>query len=359
MLPTFSHRLLTWYDREGRKDLPWQLDKTPYRVWVSEVMLQQTQAQTVIPYFKQFVGKFPTPSALAAARPDEVLRQWAGLGYYARARNLHLAARRVCERFGAEVPQRYEDLITLPGIGRSTTGAILALCFDRAFPILDGNVKRVLARHEDVAGWPGETAVARRLWALSEALLPRKRVADYTQAIMDLGATVCTRVRPRCADCPVSRDCKARIGGHIAERPATCPKRRKPTRSTAMLIITHDNEVLLERRPATGIWGGLLSLPEVRRASDAPAWCRRRLGFDAKPIRWSRLTHEFTHFKLNIEPVAIHFHRPPHRIMESNNLVWCKIRNADGAGVPAPVKKLLAQLNQSAKTTEVKHDTHR
>ncbi len=349
---SFSSRLLTWYDRAGRKDLPWQLDKTPYRVWVSEIMLQQTQAQTVIPYFVRFIKRFPTPAALAAAPLDEVLKQWAGLGYYARARNLQLAARQLCARFDGEVPRQYEHLVALPGIGRSTAGAILALCFDRAFPILDGNVKRVLARHENVAGWPGKAAVARQLWTLAETLLPRRRVSDYTQAIMDLGAGVCTRARPRCGDCPVSRDCKARLSGCVAERPAIRPPRRKPTRSTVMLIVTHRDRVLLRRRPATGIWGGLLCLPEVEQPGDAASWCRRQLGLEAETVRWQSLMHEFTHFKLSIKPMAVHCLRPPRRVMEENNLVWYKIRDADGAGVPAPVKKLLARLDQTTLIVE-------
>ena len=358
MLSSFSDRLLAWYDREGRRGLPWRIVRTPYRVWVSEIMLQQTQVRTVIPYFKSFVERFPTPASLAAARRDDVLRQWAGLGYYARARNLHLAARRVRERFGGELPRRYEDLAALPGIGRSTAGAILTLCFGQAFPILDGNVRRVLARHRDVAGWPGEAAVARRLWELSSALLPRRRAADYTQAIMDLGATVCTRGSPRCRDCPVARDCRARVGGFVAERPTARPKKRKPSRTVVMLIVTCDDEVLLQRRPEAGTWGGLLSLPEVGARDDVLPWCRRRLGREAEAVPWDRLAHEFTHFSLGIEPVAVHLDRPPRRVMENGGLdvgdggldvgdgglEWFRIRDAAGAGVPAPVRKLLIRL---------------
>ena len=356
MASNFSSSLIAWHDLAGRKDLPWQIDKTPYKVWVSEIMLQQTQVHTVIPYFKRFIKKFPMPQTLADAKLDEVLKLWAGLGYYARARNLHLAAQSVCEQFDGEVPRRYEELVSLPGIGRSTAGAILALCFDQAFPILDGNVKRVLTRHENVAGWPGKATVARQLWSLSEVLLPRKRISDYTQAIMDLGSLVCTRRNPSCGDCPVSQSCKAHIGKCINERPATRPKRCKPTRSTVMLIITHADKVLLQRRPTSGIWGGLLCLPEVERINDASSWCRRRLGYDKKTTRWNDLAHEFTHFKLNIKPVAIHFQRLPKRVMEKSDLFWCKIRNADDAGVPAPIRKLLIQLNKSThvnKSTQV------
>ena len=344
MPSSFSKRLLIWYDHAGRKDLPWQLDKTPYRVWVSEVMLQQTQVQTVIPYFERFVRKFPTLSVLAAASIDEVVKYWAGLGYYARARNLHLAARQICEQFDGKVPQKYEDLIALSGIGRSTAGAILALCFNQPFPILDSNVKRVLTRHKNIEGWPGKADVSQQLWALSATLLPRENIADYTQAMMDLGAMVCTRIRPHCNDCPVSLDCEAYIKKCIADRPSTLPKRKKPMRSAAMLIITHDDKVLLQRRPSTGIWSGLLCLPEIRQANDAATWCQRQFGIETDALRWDKMTHEFTHFKLNIYPVVIHLRRLPHQIMESDNFVWCKIRHAKNAGVPAPIKKLLTQL---------------
>ena len=325
--------------------MPWQLDRTPYRVWVSEIMLQQTRTRTVIPYFERFVASFPNAAALAAASPGEVLRLWAGLGYYARARNLHLAARQLCERFDGELPSRYELLIQLPGIGRSTAGAILALCFDRSFPILDGNVKRVLTRHRDIEGWPGKAEVAKRLWVLSEELLPAKRIADYTQAIMDLGATLCTRTRPRCGVCPVSSDCKAKIEGRVADRPTPAPGRRRPVRSVAMLMITYNGEVLLQRRPATGVWGGLLCLPEIDREDDAVSWCQRRVGVCAEACLWSKLRHEFTHFSLDIYPVGIRLQKRPGNVMESGDgFIWYRIGDASRAGVPAPVGKLLAKL---------------
>ena len=344
MSVSFSNRLLVWYDREGRRDFPWQIDKTPYRIWVSEIMLQQTQAQTVIPYFESFIARFPTMSTLAAASIDEVLKLWAGLGYYARARNLHLAARQICERFDCKIPSRYELLTELPGIGSSTAGAILALGFGRSFPILDGNVKRVLTRHNDIEGWPGRACVAKQLWSLSRELLPRKRIADYTQAIMDLGATVCTRGQPLCSVCPVSSDCKAKIEGCIADRPTPAPRRHKSTRSVQMLVVTCNDEVLLQRRPAGGIWGGLLSLPEVGYSSDAATWCQRRFGVCAKIHRWEKFVHKFTHFSLSIYPVNIHLQNMPRRIMEGDSSVWYKIIEAGQAGVPAPVKALLEKL---------------
>ena len=353
MSASFSDRLLAWYDREGRRDLPWQLDRTPYRVWVSEIMLQQTRARTVVPYFERFVASFPTVRVLAAASPNEVLRLWAGLGYYARGRNLHLAARQLCEQFNGELPSRYELLRQLPGIGRSTAGAILALCFNQTFPILDGNVKRILARHRDIEGWPGKAEAAKRLWALSAELLPRKRMADYTQAIMDLGAMLCTPAQPRCGDCPVSSDCRARIEGRVADRPTPAPRRRRPVRSVAMLMITYDNEVLLQRRPATGIWGGLLCLPEIGRSDDALNWCRRQVGVGAEVYRWSRLHHEFTHFGLDIYPVGIRLReRPRNSTGNGNDFIWYKICDASHAGVPAPVGKLLAKLALPATSEE-------
>ena len=347
---SFSARLLAWYAREGRHDLPWQTDRSPYRTWVSETMLQQTQVETVIPYFERFTRKFPTPAALASASLDEVLGYWAGLGYYARARNLHRAAREVCERFDGALPQRYEELVALPGIGRSTAGAILALCFGQPFPILDGNVKRVLARHANVKGWPGKAAVARRLWVLSEERLPPergKRIGAYTQAIMDLGSMVCTRMQPRCDECPVSADCKARIAGCIAECPGRRPRRSKPERSTVMLIVTYGDRVLLRKRPASGVWGGLLCPPEIERADDASGWCRHRLGREAEVTCWDGLVHEFTHFKLHISPVAVELRHIPRQVREGDDLVWCKMPLADGVGVPAPVRKLLARLEQT------------
>ena len=322
-------------------------------------MLQQTQARTVVPYFERFVASFPTVTALAAASPDEVLRLWAGLGYYARARNLHVAARQLCERFNGELPSRYELLIQLPGIGRSTAGAILALCFDQTFPILDGNVKRILTRHRDIEGWPGKTEVAKRLWAVSAELLPKERIADYTQAIMDLGAMLCTRTQPRCGACPVSSDCKARIGGRVADRPAPTPGRHRPVRSVAMLMITYGDEVLLQRRPAAGIWGGLLCLPEINRSDDAVGWCRRQVGVGGEARRWSKFRHEFTHFGLDIYPIGIHLRKRPRSVMKSSDkFIWYKICDASHAGVPAPVRKLLAKL-VSLSTSEECNGTYR
>ncbi|MFN2348462.1 MAG: A/G-specific adenine glycosylase, partial [Thioalkalivibrio sp.] len=293
--PDFSQRLLAWFKRHGRHDLPWQQDPTPYRVWVSEIMLQQTQVSTVISYYQRFMTRFPDVARLAAAPLDDVLHHWSGLGYYARARNLHKAAGLICERHGGLFPGDIEALEALPGIGRSTAGAILALTCGQRQPILDGNVKRVLARHAGVSGWSGEAKVLRRLWQLADARTPDRQVDAYTQAIMDLGATLCTRSRPRCEICPVAADCVARATVRTRELPAPRPKRDQPLRETGMLMVTSPAGVLLERRPAQGLWGGLWGFPEVADADHALAWCRAHLGGVQGGLEsWQPFIHSFT-----------------------------------------------------------------
>ena len=256
--PAFAERLLAWFDQHGRRGLPWQQPRTPYRVWLSEIMLQQTQVKAVIPYFERFVARFPDVATLAAAEPDELMRHWAGLGYYARARNLHAAARQIVAEHGGEFPRTLEGLAALRGVGRSTAAAILAQAFDEPAAILDGNVRRVLCRWAGIEGHPGTPAVAARLWALAESLLPAARAADYVQAQMDLGATLCTARKPACERCPVAADCVARRSGRTAELPAKKPRRERPHRE-AWLILAEDAEgrLLLEQRPGQGIWGGL------------------------------------------------------------------------------------------------------
>ena len=348
----FASRLLRWFRRHGRKDLPWQADKTPYKVWVSEVMLQQTQVQSVIPYFLRFMEHFPTVRELAESEPEHVISLWSGLGYYARAHNLRRAAKAICERHNGEMPDTLDELTALPGIGRSTAGAILALCCRRREPILDGNVKRVLARHRGVAGWPGRTDVAKRLWEWSRDLLPARRdsMANYTQALMDLGATVCVRRRPRCEACPVADGCYARLNDRIQAFPAPRPKVHRPVRRTTMIVATRRGRVLMTRRPDAGLWAGLLSLPEVDGATTARAWCRRTLGIDAQrggggEVRWDEVRHGFTHFQLRITPVVIRVETRPQYCREADGLVWCRIE--DGLKqAPAPVKKLLQRLDR-------------
>ncbi|MGQ0430205.1 MAG: A/G-specific adenine glycosylase [Gammaproteobacteria bacterium] len=294
-------KLLPWFERHGRHDLPWQRNPSPYRVWVSEVMLQQTQVATVIPYFERFLRRFPDPSALAAAPQDEVLRHWAGLGYYARGRNLHRAAREIVARHGGRLPETPEGLLSLPGIGRSTAGAILALAHGRRHPILDGNVKRVLARVFAVRKPPD--AAMSLLWSLAENCTPAARVAEYTQAIMDLGATVCTRVRPDCVHCPLRHDCGAFAAGLVDELPARKRRRPRPRRRTHMLFVTQGGRVLLRRRPPRGIWGGMWTPPEFANAASAARWAAVAFGKRAASLRrLPAVTHSFTHFDLDIAP---------------------------------------------------------
>lgn len=343
--PAFSERLLAWFDRAGRHDLPWQHPADPYRIWVSEVMLQQTQVVTVVPYFRRFMARFPGPAALAAAPVDDVLSEWAGLGYYARARNLHAAAVRMREEHAGEVPADFDALLALPGIGRSTAGAILAQAFGQRHAILDGNVKRVLARYHAVSGWPGRAAVARRLWELSESHTPVQRVADYTQAVMDLGATVCLRSRPLCVVCPLSTDCAAHVHGLESRYPEPRPRRQRPLRRTRMLLLEDGaGRIMLERRPLNGIWGGLWSLPEVAAEADVESWCRDNLGLAVRALEQGPLLrHGFTHFELEIVPERARVHGASHSVMEGGGHLWYKPGGENKAGVPAPVRRLLRQ----------------
>ncbi|MFM2007363.1 MAG: hypothetical protein RLZZ09_3018 [Pseudomonadota bacterium] len=335
-------RVLEWFDRHGRKDLPWQLDKTPYRVWVSEIMLQQTQVTTVIPYFKRFMQRFPDVGSLARAESDAVLAQWAGLGYYARARNLHEAARTIMARHHGVFPDSLEALQALPGIGRSTAGAILSLSMNQPATILDGNVKRVLARLAGIEGWPGSTAVLRELWALSEALTPVELTGDYNQAMMDLGAMICLRGKPSCGACPLAPACVAHRTGRQRDYPSPRPQRDMPVRSCFMLILENPaGQIYLERRPPVGIWGGLNSLPEFDTLEAARNWCADRTdGWDellALPTR----RHTFSHFHLDYTPLHSRI-RSRHAVQDRSDSLW--IHPRDASGVPAPIKTLLAEL---------------
>ncbi|MCS6947657.1 MAG: A/G-specific adenine glycosylase, partial [Steroidobacteraceae bacterium] len=341
----------------------WQRDRSLYRVWVSEIMLQQTQVATVVPYYERFVARFPNVAALAAAPLDEVLHYWTGLGYYARARNLQRAARLIVARHGGEVPAAIDALEALPGIGRSTAGAILALALGRRHPILDGNVKRVLARWRMIGGAAQRAAVAAQLWALAEELTPSKRIAEYTQAIMDLGATVCTRRQPHCERCPVAADCAARLAGRVGEFPASRRVRRgdRVRRRTVMLLAMNERrEVLLERRAEQGIWGGLWCFPEFANAAEARAHARRRLlqaRWPAAPL--PPVEHAFTHFDLTIEPwlarcagerpgvaddSAPRRQRGAARPAPRRRLWYNPAQPRQRLGLPQPVKTLLEQL---------------
>lgn len=339
----FARRLLAWYDTHGRKDLPWQHPRTPYRVWLSEVMLQQTQVATVVAYFERFVAALPTLADLAAAPLDDVLALWSGLGYYSRARNLHRAAQTCVDLHAGDLPHDPEKLAALPGIGRSTAGAIRALAFDDRAPILDGNVRRVLARFHGVSGWPGSIAVQRILWRHADAHTPVPRVADYTQAIMDLGATLCTRSRPRCGECPLSENCVAYRDGLTGQLPERKPARAIPTRNTSMLIVLDDaSRVLLQRRPPTGVWAQLWSLPEcedIEAAANAlQDRCAMMLG-DAQSLPAFR--HVFSHFRLDITPLRFHATRDPTRIADAPDHRWVEYDQLASLGLPAPVRKLL------------------
>ncbi len=340
---SFAARLLAWFDEHGRRDLPWQHPVDAYRVWVSEIMLQQTQVQTVIPYFERFIARFPDVAALANAAQDDVLHHWSGLGYYARARNLHRAAQVVRDEHAGDFPNTFDAVAALPGIGRSTAGAILAIAFGQRHPILDGNVKRVLARHEAVAGWPGSTPVVRELWEVAEQNTPTDRVADYTQAIMDLGATLCTRSSPACDRCPVAADCTARITESATLFPGRKPKKSRPLRATTMVLASHDGHVYLERRPEAGLWGGLWSLPEVD--AEPLAWCRERIAGEVLETEtWKTLRHSFSHYDLDIRPIVVRIDAPLSKVADRDDAIWHRLDGELPGGVAAPVSKLIEQL---------------
>ncbi|HSR65971.1 MAG TPA: A/G-specific adenine glycosylase [Xanthomonadaceae bacterium] len=339
----FAARLLRWFDRCGRHDLPWQHPRTPYRVWVSEVMLQQTQVGVVMPYFQRWMAALPDLHALAAAPPDDVLALWSGLGYYARARNLHAAARMCVDRHGGELPRDIAALTALPGIGRSTAGAILAQAWGERFPILDGNVRRVLSRLHGIAGWPGLPAVEKQLWRLAEGHLPQERLADYTQAQMDLGATLCTRADPACVVCPLQDGCIARREGRVAELPTPKPGKPLPERDAVVLLFEDAHgRVLLQRRPPAGVWAGLWSLPEAAHAEDARAWfSRHALGDFADGAPLPPVAHAFTHYRLTLQPLRWHGVSFRAQVADNGDLRWVARDALAALGIPAPIRKLL------------------
>lgn len=341
----FSRAVLDWYDEYGRKQLPWQHDINTYRVWLSEIMLQQTQVATVIPYFLRFTERFPTLTALANAPLDEVLHLWTGLGYYARARNLHACAKAVRDQYGGEFPQTVEQLAQLPGIGRSTAGAICSIVWNKPTPILDGNVKRVLARYFAVAGWPGQADIGKRLWQLAEQLTPSDDNAHYTQAMMDLGATVCTRSKPRCLLCPLEAHCQAQTQGNPQDYPGKKPPKTLPVKSVQMLMLQNRNgDILLEQRPPQGIWGGLWSFPELACGADPLDFCLDQGATAHRSETWSTYRHTFSHYHLDITPVWLLLGKEPDRIMANDRLLWYNKRQPPAIGLAAPVKRLLAQL---------------
>ncbi len=344
----FAVRLIHWQHKHGRHDLPWQ-KQGAYYVWLSEIMLQQTQVATVIPYYLRFVAAFPTVAALAAATDDEVLAHWSGLGYYARGRNLHAAAQLIVKKYRGEFPRRFEDILELPGIGRSTAAAICALAWHERRAILDGNVKRVLARYCGIEGWAGNKDVEDRLWQQAEALLPQRDVATYTQALMDLGATVCTRGRPKCGECPVQAGCIAFNTGRTTELPTPRPRKAVPERHATFLLLMHGNDILLEKRPGSGIWGGLWCPPQFDDEAVAKDWFVRSGMAASEGKRLETFTHTFTHFRLHITPLVIRLtHKPLHAAQPGS--LWLDAEEALRAAIPAPVRDLLKELLRAAQS---------
>jgi A/G-specific adenine glycosylase len=339
--------LVEWHARHGRHDLPWQHDRTPYRVWVSEIMLQQTQVSTVVPYYQRFMQRFADATALANAPIDDVLHLWTGLGYYARARNLHRAAVRIRDEFGGEFPRTFEEVASLPGIGRSTAGAILSLSRRERFPILDGNVKRVLSRCFGVEGDLSERAAVETLWKLSDECTPHESVDVYTQAIMDIGATVCTRRNPLCAYCPLAANCVAKRLGKQHEIPAPKKARTRGERHVFMLVAQReDDSVLLERRPESGVWGGLWCLPEFETESAARLYAAQSLRLpQPEPRHLDLIEHAFTHFDLVVTPLLTRCEGPM-GVMEAPRSLWYNPREPARVGLPAPIKTLLAGLSR-------------
>jgi len=343
----FAPALLAWFETGGRKDLPWQRDPTPYRVWVSEIMLQQTQVATVIPYFEAFMRRFPDVRSLAAAPLDEVLHLWSGLGYYARARNLQRAAQAIVTRHRGEFPTGLDGVMELPGVGRSTAGAILALSRGERHSILDGNVKRVLTRYFAVDGHPGEPAVERKLWALADACTPHARLAEYTQAVMDLGATVCTRARPACLLCPVNAGCVASAEDLQHRLPAPRPRAARPSREAWLIVAMRGgHKVLLERRPPSGIWGGMWGLPECPTRAHADQWCREHLSGAGKLRTSSPLKHAFSHFDYHMHPLVVHCLGKAESLRDDDRFLWYDAQRPAKIGLPKPIATLVRRVTQ-------------
>ncbi len=339
----FANQVVQWYHLHGRKTLPWQLGKTPYKVWVSEVMLQQTQVVTVIPYFEKFMASFPDIIALANADEDLVLHHWTGLGYYARARNLHKTAKIVRDKYQGKFPITLEEVMALPGIGRSTAGAVLSLSLGQHHPILDGNVKRVLARYFMVEGWYGVKKVENLLWHLSTQLTPKNNVTEFNQAMMDLGASLCSRSRFDCQACPLNSDCAAFNAGKVKEFPHSKPKKAVPKKSCHQLIIQHDEKVLMEKRPSSGIWGGLFGFFEFNEYSEMVLFLNQQ-GLKTELEELTPFTHVFSHFELTINPHVLNINNVPD-VVNDKQLVWYPLDQSIEVGLAAPTKKLVKQMS--------------
>ncbi|OOR96805.1 A/G-specific adenine glycosylase [Canicola haemoglobinophilus] len=362
----FAHAVLEWYQQFGRKNLPWQQNKTLYGVWLSEVMLQQTQVATVIPYFQRFIKTFPNITALANAPLDEVLHLWTGLGYYARARNLHKAAQTIRDEYQGEFPTDFQQVWDLSGIGRSTAGAVLSSVLNQPYPILDGNVKRVLARYFQVQGWTGEKKVEDQLWQLSAEVTPRELVADFNQAMMDLGAMVCTRSKPKCLLCPLAQKCGANLQNNWADFPAKKPKKSLPERESYFLILEHQGKVALEQRPNSGLWGGLYCFPQFDSQAELLAYLSQQ-GIQQYQ-QWTAFRHTFSHFHLDIYPIyaqiyaqaqteELELDRTNWKKITENEAeygsaissavkYWYDLANPSQIGLATPVKNLLIELQK-------------
>lgn len=353
---TFLPKLvLNWFDYHGRKSLPWQQDKSPYRVYVSEIMLQQTQVATVIPYYERFMAQFPDVFSLANAEEDSVLYLWTGLGYYNRARNLHKTAKIIAKDYLGIFPCDLDILQSLPGIGRSTAGAIMAIAFEKKAAILDGNVKRVLTRLYGITEWPGEKATHAYLWTLAEELTPDQRVADYTQAMMDIGATLCKRGQPNCLECPLQENCLAFKQGLTQSIPGSKPKKTSPLRITTFLLLKQGNQILLQKRPKAGIWAGLWSLPEITgKASSQQVreFCQKNLRCTIqKTTDIPSFIHVFSHFRLEVNPVLIEIQKTKLKLLEANQEIWYNLEQPARVGLPAPIKALLERINDESSST--------
>lgn len=341
------HAILAWYDRQGRKSFPWQHKPNAYKVWLSEIMLQQTQVATVIPYFQRFIHAFPNLRQLAKANEDQVLALWSGLGYYSRARNLFACAQIIHQQYAGRFPRDLSTLESLPGIGRSTAGAILATAFHIRAPILDGNVKRVLTRLHAITGWPEKSEVKKQLWEIAEYYTPELHVANYTQAIMDLGALVCTRSKPDCASCPLQSHCSAYAQGKQLDYPSKKLKKKIPLREKKfLLLVNQQGQIYLEKRPSSGIWGGLWCLPECEMpVVDLAKWSKQQYGFVVSDINiWEKFRHTFTHFHLDISPYLLRVKKSSQRVQESAQGTWYDLTHAQSLGLATPITRLLKKL---------------
>jgi len=343
----FQQKILSWFAKNGRKDLPWQKDTTPYRTWISEIMLQQTQVKTVIPYFERFMKQFPSIKKLAEAKLDDVLHLWTGLGYYARARNLHRAAQKIVKEHHGHFPTDLDTIQSLPGIGRSTAGAIAAFSLNQSAPILDGNVKRVLIRYHAIKTLPTEAQTLAQLWKLAENYTPAKNISSYTQAMMDLGALICTRNNPNCTACPLEPSCLAHQQRCENTLPMRQKKKKLPLRKTIFLLLKNkENEILLEKQPPVGIWGGLWCPPQCDEQTDIEKYCTKQWGYSVNSLtKLKSFRHTFSHFHLEITPISIEIAPDTQQIMESTETIWYNQKKQKQIGLPQPVKKLLQQLN--------------